>query len=119
VVTTGPGATNTLTPLVESYASSIPVMVVMSDIAGALIGRDLGVLHEVPTQIDLFRPVTRMATLVTEARDIPTTIAGAFDLLRTGRPGPIAISIPNDLLAAPVRSIARPGGGGRPRWRVN
>ena len=119
VVTTGPGATNTLTPLVESYASSIPVMVVMSDIAGALIGRDLGVLHEVPTQIDLFRPVTRMATLVTEARDIPTTIAGAFDLLRTGRPGPIAISIPNDLLAARVRSIARPGVGARPPCHVN
>src|SRR3990172_3331949 len=46
VVTTGPGATNTLTPLVESYAGSMPVVVVMSDIASHLVGRDLGALHE-------------------------------------------------------------------------
>ena len=42
LVTTGPGATNTLTPLVESYASSVPVMVLTSDIAAPLVGRDLG-----------------------------------------------------------------------------
>src|SRR6266511_1225669 len=98
VVTTGPGATNTLTPLVESYAGSMPVLVVMSDIASDLVGRDLGALHEVPNQIDCFRPVTRWAEPIAEGRSIPTSIAGAFDLLRTGRPGPIALSIPNDLL---------------------
>src|SRR5258706_9368962 len=84
LVTTGPGATNTLTPLVEAFASSVPVMVLMSDIAAPLIGRDLGALHEVPNQIDCFRPLTRLAELVTEGRDIPTAIAGAFDLLRSG-----------------------------------
>ncbi len=47
VVTTGPGATNALTPLVESYAASMPVVVVMSDVASPLVGRDIGALHEV------------------------------------------------------------------------
>jgi thiamine pyrophosphate-dependent acetolactate synthase large subunit-like protein len=113
VVTTGPGATNALTPLVESYAGSMPVLVVMSDVASQLVGRDVGALHEVPNQIECFRPVTRWAEAVTEAAAIPTTVHGAFDLLRTGRPGPIAISIPNDFLTARFDAAPRSGGHGR------
>jgi acetolactate synthase-1/2/3 large subunit len=100
LVTTGPGATNTLTPLAESYADSVPVLVIMSDVASSLIGREVGALHEIPNQIECFRPVARMAETIRATGDIATTIAGAFDLLRTGRPGPIAISIPHDLLGA-------------------
>ncbi len=113
LVTTGPGATSTLTPLVESYQGSMPVIVIMSDIASPLVGRDLGALHEVPHQIECFRPVTRMAESLTATADIPTTIAGAFDLLRTGRPGPIAISIPHDLLGARSEAAVRATRGGR------
>jgi acetolactate synthase-1/2/3 large subunit len=113
VVTTGPGATNALTPLVESYAGSIPVLVVMSDVASDLVGRDVGALHEVPNQIECFKPVTRWAEAVTEAAAIPTTVHGAFDLVRTGRPGPIAISIPNDFLTARFDAPLRSGGHGR------
>ena len=76
VVTTGPGATNTLTPLAESYAGSTPVLVVMSDIVSDLVGRDVGALHEVVNQIECFRPVTRWAEAVTEAGAIPGTLAG-------------------------------------------
>lgn len=120
LVTTGPGATNTLTPLAESYQGSTPVLVIMSDIAAPLVGRDLGALHEVPNQIECFRPVTRMSESLTAAADIPTTIAGAFDLLRTGRPGPIAISIPNDLLGARSEGAVRAARGGRrPPCHVN
>ncbi|MBI4638301.1 MAG: thiamine pyrophosphate-binding protein [Candidatus Rokubacteria bacterium] len=118
LVTTGPGATNTLTPLVESYAGSVPVVVLMSDIASDLVGRDLGALHEVPNQIECFRPVTRWAEAVTEAAAIPTTIAGGFDLLRTGRPGPVAISIPNDFLTAKCDAVVRGGAGRRPPCHV-
>jgi acetolactate synthase-1/2/3 large subunit len=119
VVTTGPGATNTLTPLAEAYAGSIPVVAIMSDIASNLVGRDLGALHEVPNQIDCFRPVCRLAESLATGRDIPTTIAGAFELLRTGRPGPVAISIPNDLLgAATEASLAARSGAGRPPCHV-
>jgi thiamine pyrophosphate-dependent acetolactate synthase large subunit-like protein len=120
VVTTGPGATNTITPLAESYAGSVPVLVVMSDIASHLVGRDLGALHEVPNQIECFRSVTRWAEAITEASAISPSLAGAFDLLRTGRPGPIAMSIPHDLLAARVDAPPRAGGGGtRPPCHVD
>lgn len=107
LVTTGPGATNILTPLVESYAGSIPVVAIMSDIASHLVGREVGALHEVPNQIECFRPVCRMAEALTDAREIPAAIAAAFELLRTGRPGPIALSIPHDLLGARVESALR------------
>lgn len=119
LVTTGPGATYTLTPLAESYAGSVPVVVVMSDIASHLIGRDLGALHEVPNQIECFRPVTRWAESVTEAAAIPGAVAGGFALLRSGRPGPIALSIPNDVLAARAAGTTRAGGGRRPPCHVD
>ncbi|HEV8584373.1 MAG TPA: thiamine pyrophosphate-binding protein [Methylomirabilota bacterium] len=113
IVTSGPAATNTLTPLAESYANSIPVFVIMSDIASALVGRDLGALHEVPTQIDCFRPVTRYAEALEATAAIPTSLAGAFELTRTGRPGPVALSIPNDLLVARAEATPPPVASGR------
>jgi acetolactate synthase-1/2/3 large subunit len=113
IVTSGPAATNTLTPLSESYAGSVPVMVIMSDIASALVGRDLGALHEVPNQIECFRPVTRWAEAITETAAIPASLAGAFALTRTGRPGPMALSIPNDLLVARAEAASPPPATGR------
>jgi acetolactate synthase-1/2/3 large subunit len=119
LVTTGPGATNALTPLVESYAGSVPVVLIASDIASDLVGRDLAALHEVPNQIQCFRPVARWAEALTEARAISGAIAGAFDLLRTGRPGPMVLSIPCDFLTARVDGPAGPGGHGtRPPCHV-
>ncbi len=112
LVTTGPGATNTLTPLVEAWAGSQPVLVLMSDIPLDLLGRGLGALHEVPNQIECFRPVCRWAETIRDPRDIPGAVQGAFHLFRTGRPGPIALSFPADLLAAPVAARLAPGGGG-------
>jgi acetolactate synthase-1/2/3 large subunit len=115
LVTTGPGATNTLTPLVEAWAGSQPVLVVMSDIPVALVGRDLGALHEVPNQIECFRPVCRWAEALRTGREIPGAVQGAFHLFRTGRPGPIALSIPTDLLGAAVEArLVPPGGDHRP-----
>ncbi|MBI1848636.1 MAG: thiamine pyrophosphate-binding protein [Candidatus Rokubacteria bacterium] len=119
IVTTGPGATNTLTPLAESYAGSTPIVLVMSDIALPLVGRDLGALHEVPNQIDCFRPVCRLAEAISDTAAIAPTLAGAFDLLRTGRPGPVALSIPWDLLGARTEGPAPSGGHGvRPPCHV-
>jgi thiamine pyrophosphate-dependent acetolactate synthase large subunit-like protein len=115
LVTTGPGATNALTPLVESWAGSQPVLLLMSDIPTALIGRDLGALHEVPSQIECFRMVCRWAETLRDGGEIPGAIQGAFHLLRTGRPGPIALSIPTDLLVARTAGrLAAPDPGRRP-----
>jgi acetolactate synthase-1/2/3 large subunit len=115
LVTTGPGATNALTPLVEAYAGSQPVLLLMSDIPVALIGQGVGALHEVPSQIDCFRPVCRWAETLGAGRDIPGAVQGAFHLFRTGRPGPVALSIPTDLLTARVAArLAPPDAARRP-----
>src|SRR5215470_11960807 len=100
VVTTGPGATNVLTPLVESFAGSQPVLVLMSDIPAALIGKGLGVLHEVPNQIECFKPVCRWAETIRQGSAIAAAVERAFHLFRTSRQGPIALSLPTDLLVA-------------------
>jgi acetolactate synthase-1/2/3 large subunit len=119
VVTSGPAATNTITPLSESYAGSVPVLAVMSDIASALVGRGLGALHEVPNQIECFRPVTRWAEALGDTAAIPTSVVAAFELIRSGRPGPVALSIPNDLLFARAEaSLPAPAGGRRPPCHV-
>ena len=112
-VTSGPGATNTLTPLAEAYAGSVPLLVLMSDVATEDLGREVGALHEVPNQIACFRPVCRMAEVVRATADIAPAIAGAFDLLRSGRPGPVALSIPHDLLTGRATGALRAAGAGR------
>src|SRR5205814_250104 len=90
IVTSGPAATNTLTPLAESYSGSVPVFVIMSDIASALVGRGLGALHEVPNQIDCFRPVTRWAEALSE-----TAAAGWASGIGCGTAGcPIGVRRP-------------------------
>jgi acetolactate synthase-1/2/3 large subunit len=113
VVTTGPGATNALTPLVEAHASSQPVLLVMSDVPSALVGQDAGALHEVPNQIECFRPVSRWADALQNGAEIPGAVQGAFHLFRTGRPGPVTLSVPTDLLTAPVAARLTPAGEGR------
>jgi len=113
LVTSGPGATNTLTPLAEAYAGSVPLLVLMSDVATEDLGREVGALHEVPNQIACFRPVCRMAEVVRATADIAPAIAGAFDLLRSGRPGPVALSIPHDLLTGRATGALRAAGAGR------
>ncbi|HEX9186512.1 MAG TPA: thiamine pyrophosphate-binding protein, partial [Vicinamibacteria bacterium] len=107
-------ATNALTPLVESHAGSQPVLLLMSDIPAALIGREVGALHEVPNQIDCFRPVTRWAETLTEGRSIPAAVQQAFRIFRSARPGPIALSVPTDLLMARTEGSIAPLTGGRP-----
>ena len=114
VVTTGPGATNVLTPLVESFAGSQPILVLMSDIPAALIGKGLGALHEVPNQIDCFKPVSRWAETIYEGRDIPAAVEHAFHLFRTARPGPISLSLPTDLLVGKSEGRRESFHAGRP-----
>jgi acetolactate synthase I/II/III large subunit len=113
-VTTGPGATNTLTPMVESWAGSQPVLTLMSDIPAALIGKDLGALHEVPNQIDCFKPVCRWAETIYDAQQFPAAVQRAFHLFRTERPGPVALSLPTDLLVAKTPGRLTAPTGARP-----
>ena len=114
LVTTGPGATNALTPLVESYAGSQPVLVLMSDVPAALVGHEVGALHELPNQIDCFRPVSRWAESIREARAFAPAVQRAFELFRSARPGPVALSLPTDQLMATTTSRVNDPVGRRP-----
>ena len=113
VVTTGPGATNALTPLVEAHAGSQPVLLVMSDVPSALVGQDLGALHEVPNQIECFRPVSRWADALRGGAEIPARSRAPSTSSGPAGPGPVALSIPTDLLSAPVAARLTPAGEGR------
>jgi acetolactate synthase I/II/III large subunit len=93
----------------------VPVLLLMSDIPAALIGRNLGALHEVPNQIDCFRPVTRWAEVLRDGSAIAASVQAAFERLRSRRPGPIALSIPTDLLMAKVPGALHAPRGARPR----
>ncbi|MFN3476533.1 MAG: thiamine pyrophosphate-binding protein, partial [Candidatus Methylomirabilales bacterium] len=109
LATTGPGALNTLTAVAESYASSIPTLVIMSDIPSPLLGLKKGALHEIPDQIRLFEPVTAWSETSREVSAIPRAIHRAFRWLRTSRPRPIALSIPTDLLAERAECLIQQG----------
>jgi len=88
VVTTGPGATNVLTPprgILREPPS--PSSCSCPDIPATLIGKGLGALHEVPNQIDCFKPVSRWAETISEGRDIPAAVEHAFHLFPHGAAG--------------------------------
>src|SRR5215471_20670902 len=84
----------------RSFASTQPILALMSDIPAALIGKGLGALHEVPNQIECFKPVCRWAETIRDGAVIAGAVERAFHLFRTVRPGPIALSLPTDLLVA-------------------
>src|ERR1700754_4322553 len=106
VVTTGPGAANTLGATGEAMASGSPVLVIATDIPSTLRrpGVYRGVLHETRDQAAMFAPVTKSAVTTAAATDLRA------DVLRAGREalraptGPVYLGVPTDLLGAPARS---------------
>src|SRR5215813_10743485 len=99
---TGPGNLFTLVPLLESLQTSTPVLLIGTNIASHLTGKTGGALHETPQQVEILRPLTRLARRVTSPDEIPETIATAVSALRGPATGPVFIEIPHDFLGAPV-----------------
>ena len=97
VATSGPGATNLITPLQDCYMDSIPVVAITGQVASHAIGNDA--FQEAHTW-GISMPATKHNYLVTDANDIPEVINEAFHLAATGRPGPILVDLPKDVLAA-------------------
>jgi acetolactate synthase-1/2/3 large subunit len=95
MVTSGPGATNIVTPLCDAYMDSVPIVVITGQVSTAAIGTDA--FQECDT-IGITRSVTKHNELVTEAEDIPRVIRGAFHIATTGRPGPVLVDIPKDIV---------------------
>ena len=95
MVTSGPGATNIVTPLADAMMDSIPIVVITGQVPSAAIGTDA--FQECDT-IGITRSVTKHNELVTSAEDIPRVIREAFHIATTGRPGPVLVDIPKDLV---------------------
>ena len=99
---TGPGNLFTLVPLLESLQNNIPVLLIGTNIASAMLSKTGGALHETPDQLEIIRPLTRFARRVTSPDALVETIAEAVAVLRGPMPGPAFIEIPHDLFLAPV-----------------
>ncbi len=95
IATSGPGATNLVTPLADAYMDSVPVVAITGQVPSSLIGTD-GFQEADIAGITL--PVTKHNFLVTEAGDIARTVAEAFHVAATGRPGPVLVDIAKDAL---------------------
>ncbi|WP_236789146.1 thiamine pyrophosphate-binding protein [Amycolatopsis sp. GM8] len=102
VVTTGPGAANTLGAIGEAMASASPVLVIATDIPSTLRRQNIvrGVLSETSDQAALFAPVTKSATTVESPREIAPAIERAARLAREPQSGPVYVGIPADFLSA-------------------
>ena len=95
MVTSGPAATNIVTPLCDAYLDSTPLVVVTGQVPLPAIGTDA--FQECDTT-GITMAVTKHNFLVTEAQDIPRTVKEAFHIATTGRPGPVLIDIPKDIV---------------------
>jgi len=97
MATSGPGATNLVTPLADAYMDSVPVVAITGQVPSSLIGTD-GFQEADIAGITL--PITKHNFLVTRAEDIARTVAEAFHVASTGRPGPVLVDIAKDALQA-------------------
>jgi acetolactate synthase-1/2/3 large subunit len=94
IVTSGPGATNTVTPVRDSMADSVPMVVVCGQVARASIGTDAFQEAPVPS---IMGSVAKHIFLVTDPTRLEATMRTAFEIARTGRPGPVVVDIPKDV----------------------
>jgi acetolactate synthase-1/2/3 large subunit len=94
IVTSGPGATNTVTPVRDSMADSVPLVVICGQVARASIGTDAFQEAPVPS---IMGSVAKHIFLVTDPTRLEATMRTAFEIARTGRPGPVVVDIPKDV----------------------
>ena len=97
LVTSGPGATNLVTPLLDAYMDSVPMVAITGQVSRGVIGTDA--FQEADT-VGITRSVTKHNELVMSPDDIALTVRQAFLLATTGRPGPVLLDIPKDVLQA-------------------
>ncbi len=96
LVTSGPGATNTVTGIADAYMDSIPLVVFTGQVALKLIGNDAFQEADI---VGITRPITKHNYLVKDVNELASTIKEAFYVATTGRPGPVLVDLPKDILA--------------------
>ncbi len=94
LVTSGPGATNTVTGIATAYMDSIPMVVITGQVATNMIGLDA--FQEIDT-VGITRPIVKHNFLVKDVKDLAITLKKAFYIATTGRPGPVVVDIPKDV----------------------
>ena len=94
LVTSGPGATNAITGIATAYMDSIPLVVISGQVPKVKIGQDA---FQETDMVGVSRPIVKHSFLVTRAEDIAETIAKAYYIASTGRPGPVVVDIPKDV----------------------
>ena len=97
IATSGPGATNLVTPLADAAMDSVPVVAITGQVPGPAIGTDA--FQEADIR-GITMPFTKHNFLVTDPREIPTAVAQAFHIATTGRPGPVLVDVAKDALQA-------------------
>ncbi len=95
MATSGPGATNLVTPLADANMDSVPVVAITGQVAANVIGTDAFQEADI---VGITLPVTKHSFLITNPADIPQAIASAFHIARTGRPGPVLVDIAKSAL---------------------
>ncbi len=95
MATSGPGATNLVTPIADAYMDSVPIVAVTGQVPSSSIGTDAFQEADI---CGITLPITKHNYLVQDAADIPRTIAEAFHIASTGRPGPVLVDVPKDVL---------------------
>jgi len=97
LVTSGPGATNLVTALADAYMDSVPVVAITGQVPSAMIGSDAFQEADIT---GITGPITKHNELVTDPERIPAAIAEAFHIAASGRPGPVLVDLPKDILQA-------------------
>jgi acetolactate synthase I/II/III large subunit len=97
MATSGPGATNLVTPLADAYMDSVPMVAVTGQVASSAIGTDA--FQEADIR-GITMPITKHNFLVTDPAEIPRTVAEAFYIASTGRPGPVLVDVAKDAMQA-------------------
>ncbi|MCX6565360.1 MAG: biosynthetic-type acetolactate synthase large subunit [Candidatus Aminicenantes bacterium] len=105
LVTSGPGATNTITGLANAKLDSIPIVVISGQVKTAVIGTDA---FQEADMAGLTRPICKHSYLVQRVEDLPQVLKNSFYIARSGRPGPVAVDLPADVAQAPLENYAYP-----------
>jgi acetolactate synthase I/II/III large subunit len=95
MATSGPGATNLVTPIADAYMDSVPMVAITGQVGRAFIGTDAFQEADIS---GITLPITKHNFLVQSADDVASAIAAAFHLASTGRPGPVLVDVPKDVL---------------------
>ena len=97
IATSGPGATNLVTAIADAYMDSVPIVAITGQVSSRMIGTDAFQEADI---VGITMPITKHNMLVTDAADIPRALAEAFHIAGTGRPGPVLVDVPKDVLQA-------------------